>query len=102
MSWMNSSLMPDSSYEEDHGGGFGLGLVTLLMGVALGAATALLLAPKSGTQLREEVAGAAEDWKSHVAEAITQGREKIVSAVESGRVKSPESEEANGKVRDPA
>jgi len=67
------------------GGGFGLGLATLVIGAALGAVTALLLAPKSGKDLRTQVAEQAGDWKSHAADALAQGRERVVSAVETGQ-----------------
>lgn len=78
--------------------GFGLGLVTLVVGAAIGAVTALLLAPKSGKDLRDQVAEQAGDWKSHAADALAQGRERVVSAVETGQPPSSgRSEEKIGR-----
>jgi len=74
------------------GGGFGLGLATLVIGAALGAVTALLLAPKSGRDLRTQVADTAGDWKSHAADALAQGRERVVNAVETGQAPPPSRE----------
>jgi gas vesicle protein len=65
--------------------GASIGAVALILGAALGAVAALLLAPKSGKDLRDEVANKATDWKSHAADAITQGREKVISAVETAK-----------------
>jgi hypothetical protein len=65
--------------------GLGFGLATLVIGVAIGATAALLLAPQSGPELRARLAGAAEDWKAHAADVLAQGQERIVTAVESGR-----------------
>lgn len=73
----------------ESGGGLGLGLATLVIGAALGAVTALLFAPKSGKDLRTQVAEQAGDWKSHAADALAQGRERVVSAVETGHGPPP-------------
>lgn len=78
--------------------GFGLGVVTLIVGAAIGAVTALLLAPKSGKDLRSQVAEQAGDWKTHAADAIAQGRERVVSAVETGQaLHSSQTEEKVGR-----
>jgi gas vesicle protein len=58
------------------------GLATLAIGAVLGAAAALLLAPKSGPELRTKVADKAGHWKEYAAEALAQGRERMVAAVE--------------------
>lgn len=84
---------PWSERSERGDANFGLGLVTLVIGAAIGAVTALLLAPKSGKDLRSQVVEQAGDWKSHAAEALAQGRERVVSAVESDHpASSPQDE----------
>ena len=50
---------------------------------ALGALAALLLAPKSGRDLRADVTALAGDWKNQAADRLAQGRESLVNAVES-------------------
>jgi len=59
------------------------GLAILLVGAALGALAALLLAPKSGRDLRADVTALAGDWKNQAADRLAQGRESLVNAVES-------------------
>ena len=66
-----------------------VGLIAVVVGVALGAVAALLLAPKSGKALREEIAAKAGDWKTHAADAIHEGRERVVSSVEGTLNTSP-------------
>ena len=68
--------------DEDRMQGPGPGGFLLLMSLALGAAAALLLATKPGHQVREQIAGRADGWKSQAADAIAQGREKLIAAVE--------------------
>lgn len=77
----------------------GLGLAALVFGAAIGAVTALLLAPKSGKDLRSQVVDTAGDWKSHAADALAQGRERVVSAVEA--VHPPDSPHDDKKIRPP-
>ncbi len=62
-----------------------LGLAVLLIGAALGAVAGLLLAPKSGKDLRADLTSRAGDWKAHAEDLIAQGREKVISGVESSR-----------------
>ncbi len=73
--------MYDRDYESQPGSS-ALGVVALLVGAALGAAT-LLLATKPGRRVLEQVGGRTEDWKAQAAAAIAETREKVVSSVES-------------------
>jgi hypothetical protein len=66
-------------------GPLGVGLVTLVIGAAIGVAATLLLAPPNGRDLRTRALNAASNWKSSVAEALAQGRERMVSGVEQDR-----------------
>ena len=63
----------------------------LLMGLALGAAAALLLATKPGQQVRDQIAQRAGDWKAQAADALAQGREKLIASVEEQTPSRPES-----------
>ncbi len=56
--------------------------VTLLLGLAAGAA-ALLLATPQGKQFWEQFAGRTEAWKASAASTLAESREKMVSSVES-------------------
>ena len=58
------------------------GLAVLLVGAAIGALAGLLLAPKSGRDLRADLANLAGDLKTNAAERIVQGREALVNSVE--------------------
>ena len=58
------------------------GLAVLLIGAALGAVAALLLAPKSGRDLRADLNSFAGDWKNQATERLTQGRDAIVNSVD--------------------
>ena len=61
------------------------GLAVLLIGAALGAVAGLLLAPKSGRDLRVDLSTRAADWKNIASDALAQGRENLVNAVEASR-----------------
>lgn len=66
-------------YDEDRNGPGGL---LLLMGLALGAAAAFLLATRQGQQMREQITRRAGQWTAQAADAIAQGRETLVASVE--------------------
>jgi gas vesicle protein len=63
------------------------GLMLLVVGAAIGAIAALVLAPKSGGDLRSDIAARAGNWKAHALDAIAQSRERVASAVESSRAR---------------
>jgi gas vesicle protein len=67
-------------YRSSERGGFGTGLVLLLIGLGLGAATALLMTPKTGKQLRrnlrrryEDAMEMMDDWHDHAGEYVNRG-----------------------------
>jgi len=60
----------------------GVGLAAIAVGAVIGAAAALLLAPKSGQDLRSQLLAHAGNWRSVAADTISSGREKLVSSVE--------------------
>lgn len=51
--------------------------IGLLMGLATGAALGLLLAPRSGTEMRGQIVGRASDIKSTASELVGQARHSI-------------------------
>ncbi len=55
--------------------------LTLLLGLAAGAA-ALLLATPQGKQFLAQFSGRTEAWKASAASALAESREKMVSSVE--------------------
>ncbi len=65
----------------------GPGGVLLLMGVAVGAAAAYLLGTKPGQQVSRQIADRAGTWTTQAADALAQGRESLIAAVE--QQKSP-------------
>ena len=83
--------------DEDRAPGPGPGGVLLLMSLALGAAAALLLTTKPGQQAWEQIAGRADGWKTQAADAIAQGREKLIASVEE---QTPSEEGRHAPVRE--
>ncbi|HEX2967249.1 MAG TPA: YtxH domain-containing protein [Syntrophorhabdaceae bacterium] len=74
--------------ERDDGGfGFGFGSVVLsfFIGGTLGAAVALLMAPRSGKETRTMIRGLAQETKGKVDDYVTNAKEKASSYVERGK-----------------
>jgi gas vesicle protein len=69
--------------EEGSGGGSNLGF--FLAGLGLGTAVALLLAPKSGKEAREFIAGKAEEGRDYVRAKSEDLRRQAEGAVEKGK-----------------
>jgi hypothetical protein len=83
--------------EERDQSGVGLGLATLVLGAAIGAAAALLYSSKTAQELRAQIGGIASGWKDQAAELLAQGRERVISAVEQSRSPDPpQSERGHG------
>ena len=61
-----------------------------MMGLALGAAAAVLLTTKQGQQVRDQIADRAGDWKAQAAGALAEGREKLIASVEEQTAPRPE------------
>ncbi len=73
--------------------------LTLLIGLAAGAA-ALLLATPQGKQFLAQFSGRTEDWKASAASALAEQREKMVSAVEAQAPPEPAPPSADGRLRE--
>ncbi|MFO7445679.1 MAG: YtxH domain-containing protein [Ignavibacteriaceae bacterium] len=86
------------SHENNVGKGL---LIGLLAGGAIGAAIALLYAPKSGRELRADIKSKADDYldeaekymaeaKDHAKNVINEGKKKSEKLINDARVKSEE------------
>ena len=82
MSDQESDVEPNGEYEESESGSLGLGLTMLFVGLAAGALVALLLAPKTGKQMRrtlrrkyEDAREAMEDISDQAGDWIDKGSE---------------------------
>jgi gas vesicle protein len=69
----------------DNGVATGTVLVSFLAGAALGAGLALLYAPKSGRETREQIADLADDAVDRIKEYAKDAQTKIVNAFEEGQ-----------------
>lgn len=67
---------------ETRGGGFLMGVVC---GAAVGAAVGLLLAPRSGAELRGQIADGAERFRRQAADAANRASSTINDIVSRGR-----------------
>ncbi len=77
--------MPYDNEPDERRGGVGLLVVGLLLGAAVGAAAALLLAPKSGREVRDDLAARAKKARETANESLQQGREKVGQVMDKGR-----------------
>jgi len=59
--------------------------LSFLLGGLVGAGVALLLAPKSGKETREQIRALADDVKERAECYVEQAKGKMTSAVESGK-----------------
>ncbi|MBI5484136.1 MAG: YtxH domain-containing protein [Deltaproteobacteria bacterium] len=60
-------------------------LASFLAGAAVGAVLALLYAPKSGQEMRENIADLTEDAVDKIKEYAKEAQEKIKVAIEEGK-----------------
>lgn len=70
---------------DDSGVSTGTVVVSFLAGAALGAGLALLYAPKSGRETREQIADLADDAVDKIKEYAKEAQAKIVTAYEEGQ-----------------
>ena len=75
--------MYEPHYEEESGGG-GF-LIGLLCGTALGAAIALMFAPKTGSEIRQTLYDSTGDIRRKAYETYGQATEQVNSIVSKGR-----------------
>lgn len=70
---------------EEQGVSAGTVLVSFVAGAAIGAGLALLYAPKSGREMREDISDLTEDAVDKIKEYAKEAQEKIKSAIEEGK-----------------
>jgi gas vesicle protein len=73
-------------------------LMPVLMGTAVGAGIALLLAPKTGKSIRKDLKRFAANTRDQVADVIDDGREVVDKAVKAGRESYDEGTERLGNL----
>lgn len=74
-------------YDDSGAREMSMAAVAVMAGIAIGAAAALLLAPKSGEELRNFLLTRAGNWKAVLADSLSTGREKLVDSVERDALK---------------
>ncbi len=70
---------------DDNGVSASTVLVSFLAGAALGAGLALLYAPKSGREIREQIGDLADDAVDKIKEYAREAQEKIKATLEDGK-----------------
>lgn len=70
---------------EDNGVSTSTVLVSFLAGAALGAGLALLYAPKSGREMREQIGDLADDAVDKIKEYALEAQDKIKATLEEGK-----------------
>jgi gas vesicle protein len=78
-------------YESSEGSNLGTAITFLLIGMGAGALAALLLAPKSGKQLRrdlkrgfEDAKESLEDWTEEARDRVKDAKERVRDVAERG------------------
>ncbi|RII26387.1 MAG: hypothetical protein CXR31_11915 [Geobacter sp.] len=71
--------------DNENGVSTGTVLLSFLAGAAVGAGLALLYAPKSGRELREQISDLAEDAVDKIKEYTKEAQEKVKSSFEEGK-----------------
>jgi gas vesicle protein len=94
--------MRSGKYESSEGANVGTAITFLFIGLGIGAITALILAPKTGKQLRKELArgysdakDVFEDWTDEAKDRVRDARERVRDVAERG---AELAEELRGKV----
>ncbi len=71
--------------EEERGTSVGTILISFLAGAALGSGLALLFAPKSGREMREQIKDLTDDAVGKIKEYARDAQDKIKSTYEEGK-----------------
>ena len=73
------------SQDNNFSGGFFIGL---LAGGAIGAAIALLYAPKTGKELRQDIKSRTDDYLDEADKYIAEAKDKAINLINDGKKKS--------------
>jgi gas vesicle protein len=86
--------MRSGTYESSEGNNVGTAVTFLLIGIGIGAATALVLAPKTGKQFRKDLKRGysdardrISDWSDDAREAVGEMRDRVSDLHETVRDK---------------
>jgi len=71
--------------DNDNGAGVGAVLLSFLAGAAVGAGVALLVAPKSGEEIRGKIKDLADDAIGKIKEYTSEAQDKLMSTIEDGK-----------------
>lgn len=71
--------------DNDNGVGAGTIILSFLAGAAVGAGVALLVAPKTGEELRDRIRNMADDAIDKIKDYTTEAQDKIKSTLEDGK-----------------
>ncbi len=71
--------------DDERGTSVGTILISFLAGAALGSGLALLFAPKSGREMREQIKDLTDDAVDRIREYARDAQEKVKSTYEEGR-----------------
>ena len=71
--------------EQDNSVGAGTVLLSFIAGAAVGAGVALLVAPKTGEEIRSKIKGLADDAIDKIKEYTTEAQDKIKTTIEDGK-----------------
>jgi gas vesicle protein len=70
---------------DENGSSVGTIILSFVAGAAVGAGVGLLLAPKTGKELRDQIADLAEDAVDRIKDYTTEAQNKIKSTIEEGK-----------------
>ena len=94
--------MRSGRYESSEGTNIGTAITFLLIGLGIGALTALAFAPKSGKQLRKDIKrgyddakDVLQDWSEEAKDRVRDAKERVRDVAERG---ADLAEELRGKV----
>ena len=71
--------------DEDKGVNAGTVFLSFLAGAAVGAGLALLVAPKTGKELREKIADLTDDAVTKIKDYASEAQNKITATLEEGK-----------------
>jgi gas vesicle protein len=71
-------------YEKSDGSNFGTAITFLLIGLGVGAAAGMFLAPKAGKQIRKDLRRSYDDALDTISEWTDEAKERFDEAVEKG------------------
>jgi gas vesicle protein len=76
----NEVLMKIGSYESSEGSNVGTAITFLMIGLGVGALTGLLLAPKTGRQLRRDLRRGYEDARESLGDWADEAKDRLHEA----------------------